>query len=322
VGIAVEAPHFPDAEDLGGRECALLRARMEASARHMMESDAPRDAQLRPMQVHCAQGRSPDWSGLTWADVAAPVELSPFRVGLSRELASDLVDASLGFPPSGSATITGVDRAVLAQWVRQLCAGVLAALGRRVAVPSVQVSWRPKEEPEAPRPAARLAVLEFEGVCGRQPGSVLVEFGLPALKRALVRAMTPPGAVLGGPERDDGSAAASPRERLAEELQQVPVCVTATMGSASISVRDLSDLGVGDIVRLGGAGLPTMPPGGQAAHITVNGRELLVGRAGVVDERLAVQIMGGASEAGPPAALSTDAALRQVGAMSHERSAP
>jgi flagellar motor switch/type III secretory pathway protein FliN len=293
---------------------------MEAIARHLMDSEAPHDAQLRPLQIHSVESRPRGWSELTWADVAAPAELSPFRVALSPDLASDLVDALLGYPPSGNVTLSAVDQAVLAPWVRQLSVGALAALGQRVAVSSVQLTWRPTEEREAPRPAARMAALEFEGVCGREPGRVLVEFALPALKRALARAMAPPEAVPGGSERGEWPGARSARERLVDELREVPVRVIATMGSASIPVRALCDLGVGDIIRFGESGLPTVPPGRQAARLIVNGRELLVGRAGVVDERLAVQITGGASETCPATTVSTDAALRQVGAMSHERS--
>lgn len=280
---------------------------MEAAVRESLRAEHPHNLRLAAVRVQTEQQSPPGADELAWAQVAGDSDVSPFRIGLSVCVANDLVDSLLGFRPGAGRGLTRTDQAVLAHWVRHFVRALLGALGEHVGTAPLHVHWSAESEaargPHSSARSSRFARLEFEASCGSEVGPLIAEFALAAIKRRLLAAVS----------RNTPAA----RERIRANVLDATARVVATMGSAAISLRDLSTLEVGDIIRF--SETSTTP-----ARLSVNGRELFVGMPGIAEEMLAVQVTAACddvssarAQAGADASESAGAE-GQPGAMRHE----
>ena len=212
---------------------------------------------------------------------------------LDRHAAFSLIDRLLGghgVPGVPARDLSEIEQSVLENCITGVIAALRPAWQPVMSVrPRLEYLERGSHSAALISPAAMLVRVAFATRIGGVEGSLELGIPFPTLRPVWSRFAAGRSLAKSG-----APATERPATALRDALGDVPVTVTAELGSATVPLPSVLALEAGDLIRLGDCGRPP-----HELDLRVGGKLKFRCRPGVVGNRLAVQVVkpaGGAAE--------------------------
>lgn len=203
-------------------------------------------------------------------------------IEIDGQVAFPMLDRMLGGPGKGAVfgrAVTDIESAVLGRIFHAIIESLREAWRNIVEIsPRMEALETNPLFAQLISPAEMVAVLRFTIQVGEQRGWLKL-----CLPYMLLEPVLPHLSARRWMVRDQKPGVAPPSQLMAHHLSEVLVPLTAELGKAEITVRDLVNLETGDIISLD-------VPAGGTADVLVRGRRKFRGKPGTSGKRLAIQI--------------------------------
>ncbi len=245
--------------------------------------------EFRPRMVHMEQGRSDDFlKDLPPGTLFHVMALEPLPGRLVLVISADLMGVILerllgGAGPGDQKPrpFTDIGQSLVKGTVEYMLGDFKAAWSKVVALePQLEDSTVNHHWVQMMMGNARVVLITFEITIQGTTGTMSIYIPFSTLK-PVAHVLNPHVWISGRDNRPDDVV----RERTVKGVQQLPVILRVVLGGAELTVQELLGLGPGDVIRLD-------KKAREDLTICVGEREQFLGRAGILDGRLAVQIAG------------------------------
>lgn len=252
--------------------------------------------EFRPRMVHMEQGRSDDFikdlpPGTLFHVMA--LEPLPGRLVLviSSELMGVILERLLGGAGPGDQKprpLTDIGQSLIKGTVEYMLGDFKAAWSKVVALePQLEDSTVNHHWVQMMLGNARVVLITFEITIQGTTGTMSIYIPFSTLK-PVANVLNPHVWISGRDARQPDEAV---RERTVRGVHHLPVVLRVVLGGAELTVSELLGLQPGDVIRLDTKTRDELT-------VCVGEREQFLGRAGLLDNHLAVQIAGPLSPAG------------------------
>ncbi len=250
---------------------------------------------LRPRLVHSEQGRFHDFiKDLPPSTLFHMITLSPLPgqmvVTMSPNLSYIILEQRLGGKVEGKwkdRTLTDIDQALLRGMVEHTLNDIKAAWGKVVSIePSLEDSTVNQHWVQMLMGNDRVMLLTFELAIQYVTGTM--DFFIPfGMLKPIAGVLNPTVWITGRKEKQVDPNA---RSTLLDSVAHVQMPLVVYLGSAEITLRELSQLKVGDVIQLD-------TPLKENLAVEVAKRKLFKGRVGKSGKFIAIQVVSGSNSA-------------------------